>query len=128
MSIKAESAIGKRIDQMFALRKKKAELEAAIKSLEGQIADLDSEIMEAMQAAGIEKTATKSGTASISTSVVAQVEDWDKFWTYIYRNKFGHLLQRRVSDPSYRELLEQGKKVPGVVPFTKKRVGYRVAA
>ena len=98
-----------------------------MKDVEGQIADLDSEIMEAMHQSGLEKTATKMGTVSVSTSTVAQVEDWDAFLAYIYKNKYGHLLQRRVSDPAWRELVEQGKKVPGTAGFTKKRLNYRTA-
>lgn len=122
-----QSAIGKSIDKVFLLRKKKAELEAAMKDVEGQIADLDAEIMEAMHQSGLEKTATKMGTVSVSTSTVAQVEDWDAFLAYIYKNKYGHLLQRRVSDPAWRELIEQGKKVPGTTGFIKKRLNYRTA-
>ena len=122
-----QAAIGKTIDKIFSLRKKKAELEAAVKDIEGQIALLDTEVLEALEASGVEKTATKHGTVSISTSTVAQVTDWDAFLAYIYRNKYGHLLQRRVSDPAWRELIEQGKKVPGTTGFTKKRLNYRAA-
>lgn len=123
----SQAAIGKTIDKIFSLRKKKAELEAAVKDVEGQIALLDAEVLEALEASGVEKTATKHGTVSISTSTVAQVTDWDAFLAYIYRNKYGHLLQRRVSDPAWRELVEQGKKVPGTTGFTKKRLNYRAA-
>lgn len=122
-----QAAIGKTIDKIFSLRKKKAELEAAVKDVEGQIALLDAEVLEALEASGVEKTATKHGTVSISTSTVAQVTDWDAFLAYIYRNKYGHLLQRRVSDPAWRELVERGKKVPGTTGFTKKRLNYRAA-
>ena len=122
-----QAAIGKTIDKIFSLRKKKAELEAAVKDVEGQIALLDAEVLEALEASGVEKTATKHGTVSISTSTVAQVTDWDAFLAYIYRNKYGHLLQRRVSDPAWRELIEQGKKVPGTTGFVKKRLNYRAA-
>ena len=121
------AAISKNIDKVFLLRKKKAELEAAMEDVGGQISDLDAEILEAMHMSGLEKTATKFGTVSVNTSTVAQVEDWDAFLTYIYKNKYGHLLQRRVSDPAWRELIEQGKKVPGTSPFTKKRLNYRAA-
>jgi hypothetical protein len=36
-----------------------------------------------------------------------------------------HLLQKRVSEPAYRELLEKGKKVPGVQPFTARKLNLR---
>ena len=122
-----QAAIGKTIDKIFSLRKKKAELESAMRDLEGQIALLDAEVLEALEASGVEKTATKHGTVSISASTVAQVTDWDAFLSYVYKNKYGHLLQRRVSDPAWRELVEQGKKVPGTIGFTKKRLNYRAA-
>lgn len=120
-----QAALGKTIDKVFALRKKKAELEAAAKDVEKQIADLDAEILGSLEASGLEKTATKAGTVSISMSTVAQVTDWDEFLSYIYKKKYGHLLQRRVSDPAWRELVEQGVKVPGTTGFTKKRLAYR---
>lgn len=125
---KTVPTIGKLIDKVFTLRHKKADLEASVKDVEGKIADLNSEIMELMQAAGMERTSTKMGTCSLNSTTVAQVEDWDKFLAYIYKNKFGHLLQRRVSDPAWRELIEQGKKVPGTQPFIKKSLGYRAAS
>lgn len=119
------ATLSKSIDKVFRLRKKKSELEAAVKDVAGQIADLDQEILNAMDASGMEKVTTKLGTCSRSTSTVAQVEDWDKFLNYIYKNKYGHLLQRRVSDPAWRELTERGTKVPGTAPFIKKSLGYR---
>jgi len=121
------ASIGKLTDKIFLLRTKKAELEAAVKDVSGQIDDLSTELMELLESSGLEKTSTKNGTVSISTSTVAQVEDWDAFLTYIYKNKYGHLLQRRVSDPAWRELVEQGKKVPGTTPFNKKRLNFRAA-
>ena len=48
------------------------------------------------------------------------------FLAYVYKTKQGHLLQRRVSDPAFRELLDHGKKVPGTQPFIKARLNVRV--
>ena len=81
-----------------------------------------------MESAGVDKFSGKLGTVSISTNVVANVEDWDALYPYIAKNKLWHLLQRRVSDPAYRELLDAGKKVPGVQPFSKKRLNLRAAS
>ena len=66
-----------------------------------------------------------AASVSITTSVVADVKEWDSFYAFIAKNKFFHLLQRRVSEPAYRELLDAGKKVPGVLPFTKKKLNVR---
>lgn len=121
------AANGTAVDQLIKLREKKRDLEASVKSLEGQIEDMQSQLLEQMEASGTDKLSGKLGTASISTSVVANVEDWDALYPYIAKNKLWHLLQRRVSDPAYRELLDAGKKVPGVQPFNKKRLNLRAA-
>lgn len=117
--------LGALIDQMWALREKKRTLEASIKDIDGSLADIESSLMEQMQEQGVDKMSGVMATVSISTNTVAQVENWDEFLSFIYKKKYGHLLQRRVSDPAYRELLEQGTKVPGVSPFSKARLNLR---
>lgn len=119
---------GTTVDKLVGLRNKKRDLEASVKSLEGQIEELQSQLLEEMESAGVDKFSGKLGTVSISTNVVANVEDWDALYPYIAKNKLWHLLQRRVSDPAYRELLDAGKKVPGVQPFSKKRLNLRATS
>lgn len=144
MSIKAETptaskpvkkpakTLGTLVDDVFKLRAKKAELEVAAKEVAGQISDLEIEILDRMKAEGIDKTTGKGGTVSVGSSVVADVTDWGAFLAFIYKNKYGHLLQRRVSDPAWRELHEQlaakKKTVPGTVPFTKVKLNFRSAS
>lgn len=119
--------LGTMVDDIFKLRTKKAELDAALKDLSGQISDREGELLERMKAEGVEKTTGKGGTVSITTSVVADVVDWDDFLSFIYKKKYGHLLQRRVSDPAWRELVEQGVKVPGTQPFPRTKLNFRSA-
>ena len=131
MSSKAVSpppaAVGKLIDKRFKLYQEKTLLE--VRSGDRQSASgLDSRDHGTPAEVRHGKSRHQAGHCFHHDLVVAQVEDWDEFWKYIYRHKLGHLLQRRVSDPSYRELLEQGKKVPGVSPFNKKRMSFRSAS
>lgn len=118
-------SLGALIDQMHSLREKKRELEASVKDLEGQASLIEVQIMESMAEQGLEKMSGALATVSITSTTTANVTDWDAFWAYIHKMKYGHLLQRRVSDPAYRELLESGKKVPGTEPFIKKRLNLR---
>lgn len=144
MSIKAETPAAKKsvkaptktlgtlVDDVFKLRAKKAELESTVKGVAGEIADMESEILDRMKAEGLDKTTGKGGTVSVGSSVVADVTDWDAFLSFIYKNKYGHLLQRRVSDPAWRELHDQlaakKKTVPGTVPFIKTKLNFRSAS
>jgi hypothetical protein len=117
--------IGSRIDKMEALRASKRELEAQIKLLDADYAGLEEALISEMDKQGVEKASGKKATVSFTSTTVANVDNWDEFLEFVYENKFGHLLQRRVSDPAYRELLDLGKVVPGATPFIKRRTNLR---
>ena len=119
---------GADIDALFELREKKRKLEASIKDLEGQASLIEERLMESMDKDGIDKMTGRKASVSISTTTVANVEDWDAFLAFVYKNKAGHLLQRRVSDPAWREMVEIKKAVPGTQPFTKKRLNLRAVS
>jgi len=125
-AVKAKApSTGALIDQFWAAREEKRRLETQVKEVEATLKSLEEQLTEHLDAEGLEKATGSKATVSISSAVVADVQDWDAFWPYIARNKFWHLVQRRVSDPAYRELLDQGKKVPGVLPFTKRKLNLR---
>lgn len=122
---KSKPSLGAQIDKMWDIREKKRALEASIKDLDGQLATIEAELMEDMEANGVDKMTGKHAGVSITSNTVAHVTDWDEMWKFILKTKNTQLLQRRVSDPAYRELLEMGKKVPGAEAFTKKRLNLR---
>jgi hypothetical protein len=121
-------SVGATIDQIWAVREEKRNLEAQVKEVSAKIEELEGQLMERLEKEGLEKAAGTKASVSIGSSVVADVQDWDSFWAYILKNKYTHLLQRRVSEPAYRELLDAGKKVPGVQPFTKRKLNIRTVA
>ena len=118
-------SIGPAIDQLNALREKKRKLEAQVSEVEAEYKDLEELLMEKLESEGSRTGAGKTASVSISHSVVGNVTDWDKFNAYVKKTGFFHLFQRRVSDTAVRELFEQGKKIPGCEPFTKKRLNLR---
>ena len=117
--------LGATIDAMWTLRESKRDAEAVVKKLEVQIKDLEAVMFEKLDAQDTNKAEGKKASVSISETVVGNVEDWEALWPYIAKNKFFHLVQKRVSDPGLRELWALGKKTPGVVPFTKRTLNLR---
>ena len=113
------------IDKLWAAREEKRRLEQEVKEIGSKIEDIETDLMERLGKEGLEKATGSKASVSISSVVTADVQDWDAFYPYIAKNKFWHLLQRRPSDPGVRELWDAGKKVPGVVPFTKKKLNLR---
>lgn len=115
--------------QLFKLRDRKRELEAQIKALDEEADAIQARLLKKMGDDKLDKfTVTGYGTLSVSSSVVADVKDWSELEKFIHKHKYFQLFQRRVSDTAYRELLEAGKKIPGVEPFTKVRLNVRAAS
>lgn len=117
--------LGTLIDDIWALRESKRNLETQVKDIEASIAESEAALMERLDAEGVDKSTGKKASVSISKSVVATIVDWDTFTAYVAKKKYFHLLQRRVSDTAARELFEQQGQVPGLEPFTKRKVNIR---
>lgn len=118
--------VGAKINKFHSLREKKRELEAKVKEVADQMSELEMELIYQMEAEGIAKASGKHATVSISESVKPRVEDWDVFYKYIRRKNWFHLLERRPHVTACRELFEKNHgKIPGVVPFTYRRLNMR---
>lgn len=119
------STIGAKIDALHDLREQKRVLEGQIKVLVNQASELENALMEQMDTEGVSKSTGQSATVSITLSVKPSVDDWEAFYKYIHRMKYYHLLERRPSVTGCRELLETKGKIPGIVPFTQRKLNIR---
>ena len=119
------STIGAKIDKLHDLRESKRALEEQIKVIVGQASELENALMEQMDTEGVSKSTGNSATVSITLSVKPSVDDWEAFYKYIHRMKYYHLLERRPSVTGCRELLETKGKIPGIVPFTQRKLNIR---
>jgi hypothetical protein len=114
--------LGTLIDQASEIREQKRELERQIKQKNEALDELEQQIIEALDKQGVTSSTGRRATGSITESVVPNVKDWDAFYAYIFKNKYGHLLDRRPSVTGCRELFETKGKIPGVEPFTKRKL------
>jgi hypothetical protein len=112
-------------DEYFKLREQKRAHEEAIKQISDGMAVIEAKLIESMDANGITKATGKNATVSISEQIRPNVQDWDQFYAYIHKHKYYHLLERRPSVSGCQELFETKGKVPGVVPFTARRINMR---
>lgn len=119
------STVGAKIDALHALREEKRQLEELLKAKVQEIDLAENDLIELMDQQNITKSTGSKATVSISTSVKPSVEDWDAFYAYIHRNKYYHLLERRPSVTGCRELFDTKGKIPGVVPFTQRKLNIR---
>lgn len=115
------------IDSLSELRASKKGLESQLKDVEKDISAVEGDIIKAMDAEGVLETKSAVAKVAISESVYPHVEQWDQFAAFILENRYLHLLERRPAVLAYRELLSLGKPVPGVLPFTKRKLSYKEA-
>lgn len=109
--------VGSLIDKLDDLREKKRKADLVVKELETQYSELDTVLIQRLQAEGMQKASGKKATYSLGEEVVATVNDWDIAWKTIAKQP--QLMQRRISNPAFRELLEHSKIKFGNVELTE---------
>lgn len=126
------TTIKNRLDDLAAerdaLREQKRSLEAEIKALDAQLAANEQAMIEIADDLGLDRFAVGKLTFSISEQTVGNVEDWETLYQFIRDNDAFYLLQRRLANAAYKEMLDSGSALPGVVPFTKRSLNMRKSA
>ncbi len=110
---------------MLAVRHERQEIKARDKELIALWRDLEAEFMAALDAQGQKRAGTASGTATITENILPVIKDWDALTAHIMETGDTHLLQRRVSSASFREILSAGGSLPGVEPYTQRQIALR---
>lgn len=120
-----ETNLSTLIESLGSLKREKKALEAQVKDMEKQIEGVEKNLLLAMDAEGVIESKSSIGKVTVSDSVYPHVEQWEQFYEFILENKYLHLLERRPAVLAYRELLNLGRPVPGVLPFTKRKVTFK---
>lgn len=100
----------------------------ALKPLEDRKRELEGELMAKLDEQGVDATKIKGvGSVSINEEVVPQAEDWDAFYDFVQSTRSFHLLNRALNGAAYRETLQTGDEIPGLTPFTRRKLSVRAA-
>lgn len=119
------ATLGGMIDALAALREKKRKLDAEVKETEKQYEAAQEEVLALLEEQGTDKATGKAATASISVSVVGNIDDRDALDAFMKKTGNFQLLQNRISLPAMRELLAKKGAIPGVSVFHKKTLNLR---
>jgi len=112
------------ISQLGEMRTEKKRLEYEARQISERIDIKEREIMDALDDQQITESRSAAGKVTLGESVYPQVESWDAFHTWILENGYLHFLDKRAAVLAYREALRQGIAVPGVLPFTKRKIKF----
>jgi len=115
-------SLGACADRLYELRelrlKTQKEMQAAVSDLDAEEKALKEHIINTLPKSEASGVAGKVARVTLKKKDVPQVEDWPKLYAHIKKTSSFNLLNRALSTAAVQELWDDGKKVPGVVPFT----------
>jgi hypothetical protein len=124
MSEFTTKADGDLLDRIVVLREELAEVAEQEKFIKGEISAIEDELLTRMDDRKTDRLSNDKLTASKTTTVHASVFDWDAVYDFIKTSGDFSLVQKRISETAYRELLAMGQ-VPGIIPKEVTKVGFR---
>ena len=121
-------AVGELIDRMSEIREQRRELAKEDKLLSAQYQDLETSLLDALDATNQVGGQSKVASATITETEIANVTDWDKFHSWLRKTNRLYMLERRPSQAAYREFIKDSrghKPPPGVETFVKRTISLR---
>jgi hypothetical protein len=115
------------IVQLGELRTQKKALEYEANQIGRSIELVERDLIMVMDAQHITESKSAAGKVTVGEAVYPQVQNWDEFHQWILENGYLHFLERRAAVLAYREALGQNIPVPGVLPFTKRKITFKEA-
>ena len=98
---------------------------AEIDILQEEKSKLEAKLMQAMREMNTTQLGSIHGTASLKVTQKPIVQDWNEFNKWILSTGNLQLLQKRISNPAYAEIINTGDAVPGVELFEQDTVSIR---
>jgi hypothetical protein len=120
-----EQTIGDLIKSLALLKAEKKRLDTDLELIESRISHIESVIMNALEADGINESASTYGKVTRSVHVYPKLEGWDLLEAHIFATQSLVLLEKRIAVTPYREMLTLRREVPGVIPYEKRKLTFR---
>lgn len=106
-----------------------AEIKERVDKIKADMAKLEAWLKAKLDADGLTSFKTDHGTAFLTTTDFANVEDWDAVLRFIREEEAYDMLEKRVSKTAVRGYIEATKQVPpGVKYGTKLDINIRKPA
>ncbi len=122
-----EATSGELVNAIWALREEIRAQTQVLEAMDVRKKSMEEELVKVMDSQKVEQVRGEKATATITPTIVAQVKDWTRFYSFIRKHDAFHLLERRPAHAAYRELMEKRKApVPGVESFEKRTLSIRV--
>jgi hypothetical protein len=106
--------IAELLDRLVEVKQQKAALAAQASELSKLQQTIESDLMNAMMAAGTLRGASEHGhSCSIQKALHPAITDWQQFYDHVVETRSFDLLTKRLSATAFRERWATGTPVPG---------------
>ena len=105
--------LGEMIDTLYAKRQERLLVAKEVDRMKAEETAMRAQIMEELDNQGTVKASGSMATCGLTSSVEPVVNDWDEVHEFIKTMDRFDLVQKRISAPAWRELLDSGVLVPG---------------
>lgn len=105
------------VDFFAKVREKRLKADKHAKALKTQENEVEAEIIEELQKAGLSKVGGKIASVTLQEQHKPIVRDWPALYDYIRDNDAFDLLHRRLTEAAVKERVEDGVNVPGLGTF-----------
>ena len=110
--------IGACADRLYELKAQMSAINKQLEALDKERKVIQEHVINELPKSNATGVSGKAANVRTITVDVPQVKDWDDFYGFVRSSKRTDLMQRRLSEGAIGELLDAGKKVPGVEMFT----------
>ncbi len=116
-AFKFPKSMGLCADKLYELRNKRIEEQKKIDLLETEEKALKAYIIDNLPKSEQTGASGKVANVKIVTKEVPQIADLEAFYGYVRKSKRSDLLQKRLNDSAIKEMLDDGKNIPGIQTF-----------
>lgn len=124
---KTPASVTSALKQLSKIKDQTVPLVKQLAKFETKIAALREKIEVQMKKDKLDSVKNSTyGSAYFTKTEYAELDDWNKFISYVVKNKAWDLLTQKVSTTAFRERLAAKKKVAGVSKGTRKTLTVRL--
>lgn len=116
---------GSLIDLIYTLREQRKLVEARAELIKADEKRIEDHLIQRMTKNELNALSGKLAKASLSETIVPQVEDWDALREYIKKRKAEDLRTKALNAAAFRARWEAGEVIPGVQKFKRINLSVR---
>lgn len=120
MTVTVDAVIKKYMKLRYQKEAVEAEIKERVDMIKADMAKLEAFLKAKLDADGLTSFKTDHGTAFLTTTDFANVEDWDAVLRFIREEEAFDMLEKRISKTAVRGYIEANKEVPPGVKYGTK--------